>query len=115
MEPIISFKDFGFKYKTQSSPTLFDINLDIYPGQKVLILGASGSGKSTLCNCINGLIPFSFEGEITGTLTVAGKETKKSSIFELSKDVGTKIRDGASGREECVYCRYARLYRPCSF
>ncbi len=93
MEPIISFKDFGFKYKTQSSPTLFDINLDIYPGQKVLILGASGSGKSTLCNCINGLIPFSFEGEITGTLTVAGKETKKSSIFELSKDVGTVLQD----------------------
>ncbi|MBQ7058946.1 MAG: ABC transporter ATP-binding protein [Firmicutes bacterium] len=93
MEPIISFKNFGFKYKTQSSPTLFDINLDIYPGQKVLILGASGSGKSTLCNCINGLIPFSFEGEITGSLTVAGKETKKSSIFELSKDVGTVLQD----------------------
>ena len=52
-EPIISFKDFGFKYKAQKNPTLYDINLDIYPGEKILILGASGSGKSTLCNCIN--------------------------------------------------------------
>ncbi len=93
MEPIISFQNFGFKYKTQSSPTLVDINLDIYPGQKVLILGASGSGKSTLCNCINGLIPFSFEGEISGTLTVCGRETKKASIFELSQSVGTVLQD----------------------
>ena len=93
MEPIISFKNFGFKYKTQSSPTLFDINLDIYPGEKVLILGASGSGKSTLCNCINGLIPFSFEGDISGSLTVNGTETKKSSIFELSRSVGTVLQD----------------------
>ncbi|MGX8691644.1 MAG: ATP-binding cassette domain-containing protein, partial [Eubacteriales bacterium] len=69
-EPIISFRDFGFRYKEQKNPTLFDINLDIYPGEKILILGASGCGKSTLCNCINGLIPFSYEGEITGSCTV---------------------------------------------
>ena len=93
MEPIIRFKDFGFKYKAQSSPTLYDINLEIYPGEKVLILGASGSGKSTLCNCINGLIPFSYEGEITGSLTVNGQETKKASIFKLSKTVGTVLQD----------------------
>ena len=34
MEPIIRFKDFGFKYKAQSSPTLYDINLEIYPGER---------------------------------------------------------------------------------
>ena len=93
MEPIIRFKDFTFKYKVKQSPTLYDINLEIYPGEKVLILGASGSGKSTLCNCINGLIPFSFPGEMTGTLTVAGTETKTSSIFQLSKTVGTVLQD----------------------
>ena len=65
-EPIIVFKDFNFRYKQQKNPTLHDINLTINKGEKVLILGASGSGKSTLCNCINGLIPYSFEGEITG-------------------------------------------------
>lgn len=92
-EPIIVFKDFGFRYKTQKNPTLHDINLEIYPGQKILILGASGSGKSTLCNCINGLIPFSFEGEITGSCTVNGQETKTSSIFKLSNTVGTVLQD----------------------
>mgnify|MGYP002514167880 CR=1 FL=1 len=50
-EPAIVFKDFSFRYKTQKTATLHDINLEIYPGQKVLILGASGSGKSTMCNC----------------------------------------------------------------
>ena len=65
-EPLIEFKDFTFRYKSQTEATLHDINLTIYKHQKVLILGASGSGKSTLAHCINGLIPFSFEGEIKG-------------------------------------------------
>ena len=46
--PAIEFKNFSFQYRSQAEPTLYDINLDIYPGEKILILGASGSGKSTL-------------------------------------------------------------------
>ncbi|MBR0136887.1 MAG: ABC transporter ATP-binding protein [Erysipelotrichaceae bacterium] len=91
--PIISFKDFSFKYNAQKNPTLKDINLDIFQGEKILICGASGSGKSTLGNCINGLIPFSYNGKIEGSLTVDGIETKNSSIFELSTRVGTVLQD----------------------
>ena len=69
-EPAIVFKDFSFQYKVQHEPTLHDINLTIYKGEKVLILGSSGSGKSTLAACINGLNPFSNPGECSGTLTV---------------------------------------------
>ena len=65
---IVEFKDFSFKYKTQTETTLKNINLTLYQGEKVLILGSSGSGKSTLANCINGLIHFSYDGEITGSL-----------------------------------------------
>ena len=93
MEPIISFKNFTFQYNAQKKPTLKNINLDIYPGEKILICGASGSGKSTLGNCINGLIPFSFAGKIEGELKVDGIETKNSSIFELSTRVGTVLQD----------------------
>ena len=82
---LIEFKDFTFQYKVQSKPTLHDINLTIYEGEKVLILGPSGSGKSTLSNCINGLIPFSEKGTIKGSLKVDGIETKEASIFKLSK------------------------------
>ncbi len=90
---VIRFKNFGFQYKVQKEPTLYDINLEIHKGEKVLILGGSGSGKSTLANCINGLIPFSYEGIITGSLEVNGKETKDASIYKLSKEVGTVLQD----------------------
>ncbi len=92
-EPVIVFKDFNFRYKTQTKPTLHDINLTIFHGEKVLILGPSGCGKSTLANCINGLIPFSYKGEITGSLKVAGLETREASIFKISKHVGTVQQD----------------------
>lgn len=91
--PIISFKDFGFQYMAQAEPTLKNINLDIYPGEKVLIAGTSGSGKSTIGNCINGLIPFAYPGKSTGTLLVNGTEAGNSSIFELSHTVGTVLQD----------------------
>lgn len=92
-KPIIEFKDFTFRYKTQANPTLHDINLTIYEGEKVLILGPSGSGKSTLSNCVNGLIPFSEKGEIKGSLKVDGMETQTASLFKLSKIVGTVLQD----------------------
>lgn len=91
--PIISFKNFSFQYRAQKKPTLHDINLDIYPGERVLIAGPSGSGKSTLAACINGLNPFSTPGECTGSLTVDGVDAPNSSIFELSAHVGTVLQD----------------------
>jgi energy-coupling factor transport system ATP-binding protein len=92
-KPIVEFKDFGFKYKTQTGATLHNINLTIYQGEKVLLLGPSGSGKSTLVNCINGLNPFSYEGTVTGSLKIAGMETNDASIFALSRIVGTVLQD----------------------
>ena len=94
-KPVIEFVDFTFQYRAQAKPTLNNINLTIYEGEKVLIVGPSGSGKSTLSNCINGLVPFSNEGEISGSLKVKGKETKEMSIFELSNSVGTVLQDPA--------------------
>lgn len=91
--PVISFQDYGFQYMAQAEPTLRHINLDIYPGEKVLIAGTSGSGKSTIGNCINGLIPFAYPGKSTGKLLVDGKEAEQSSIFELSHTVGTVLQD----------------------
>ena len=91
--PIISFKNFSFQYRAQKKPTLQDINLDIYPGERVLIAGPSGSGKSTLAACINGLNPFSNPGECTGTLMVDGVDAPHSSIFDLAGHVGTVLQD----------------------
>ena len=93
MEAVIEFKDYSFKYRSQVEPTLQDINLSIYPGEKVLIVGPSGSGKSTLAHCINGLVPFSFTGESTGSLKIKGQDPKELGIFGLSKLVGTVLQD----------------------
>ena len=93
MEPIISFRDFSFQYRAQKEPTVRHINLDIMPGERALIAGPSGSGKSTLGNCINGLIPFSYPGEVSGSLVVDGVNAPQSGIFELSAHVGTVLQD----------------------
>ena len=93
MNPIIHFENFSFKYRAQTEPTLHNINLDIYPGEKILIIGPSGSGKSTLAHCINGLVPFAYTGDITGEYSIAGHNPKNLGIFGLSKHVGTVMQD----------------------
>lgn len=91
--PVIEFKDFQFQYFSQAEPTLHDINLTIHKGEKILLVGPSGSGKSTLGHCLNGLIPFSYKGEIKGSLKIMGHETKDLDIFQISKMVGTVLQD----------------------
>ncbi|TGA97499.1 ABC transporter ATP-binding protein [Sporolactobacillus shoreae] len=90
---LVSFHNFSYKYNSQESPTLTDINLEIHAGEKLLIAGPSGSGKSTLGYCINGLIPNAFKGEISGSIRVAGADTRTMSLFDLSKIVGTVLQD----------------------
>lgn len=93
MAPIIEFKDYTFKYRAQKEPTLRNINLTVNSGEKVLIVGPSGSGKSTIAHCINGLVPFSFAGESSGTLRVKGEDPAKLGIFGMSKIAGTVLQD----------------------
>lgn len=90
---IIEFKDFTFKYTAGAEPTLFNIDLKIKKGEKILICGPSGCGKSTLSHCINGLIPSSYDGTHTGDLLINGKSFKDYDIFSLSKIVGTVLQD----------------------
>ncbi|MEH7238743.1 ABC transporter ATP-binding protein [Bacillus sp. JJ1562] len=92
-QPVIEFLNYSFTYRSQAEPTLRDINLKIYEGEKVLIVGPSGSGKSTIGNCMNGLVPFSYKGSIQGSLRINGKEAKDLDIFTLSKMVGTVLQD----------------------
>ncbi len=95
-DKIIEFKNFGFQYNAQAKPTLYDIDLTISKGEKVLIAGPSGCGKSTLVHCINGLIPFSYKGKSTGSLTICDKETRKLNLFKIARTVGTVLQDSDS-------------------
>ena len=93
VQPIIQFDNFSFQYTSQQKPTLKNINLVIHPGEKVCIVGPSGSGKSTLAHCINGLIPERYNGEISGTLSIAGKVADSFSLFDRSSVIGTVLQD----------------------
>ena len=91
--PVIQFNDYTFKYRTQREPTLYNINLTIYEGEKILIVGPSGSGKSTLAHCMNGLVPLSYSGEVSGSLKICGLDPEQAGIFGMSKKVGTVLQD----------------------
>ena len=93
MKKIIEFKDFTFKYQAQQEPTLKDIQLSIYQGEKVLIIGPSGSGKSTLGQCLNGIIPNIYKGEHSGSLIMNGKEAFDLSVYDKSLLVSTVLQD----------------------
>ncbi|MEI6855958.1 DUF3744 domain-containing protein [Psychrilyobacter sp.] len=90
---MIEFKNFTFQYRSLGTPTLKNINLSIQSGEKVLIAGPSGSGKSTLGHCLNGLIPFSYAGEISGELKIDNIEPHKTSIFDISSHISTILQD----------------------
>lgn len=89
----IAFKNYSFQYFSQAEPTLHEINIEIKSGEKILIIGPSGSGKSTLGHCLNGLIPHSYQGQIQGSLEVAGLSPSDVPLHELSKSIGTVMQD----------------------
>ena len=92
-DAIIEFRNFSFRYDSQAEKTLYDINLKIRKGEKVLICGPSGCGKSTLSHCMNGLIPASYPGEASGDLIIGGKSFLDHTIFSLSRITGTVLQD----------------------
>ncbi|WP_421458703.1 ABC transporter ATP-binding protein [Streptococcus suis] len=93
MKKIIEFKDFTFRYQAQQEPTLKDIQLTIYQGEKVLIIGPSGSGKSTIGQCLNGIIPNIYKGEHSGSLLLDGQEVFNLSVYDKSLLVSTVLQD----------------------
>ena len=92
-EAIIEWKDFSFQYETQQEPTLQGIDLTIYKGEKVLIVGPSGSGKSTLGQCLNGIIPNIYKGQMSGEFLIKGQAAFDMSIYDKSHLVSTVLQD----------------------
>lgn len=95
-KPLIQFKNFSFQYDSQQEPTLQNINLTINQGEKILIAGPSGAGKSTIGKCLNGLIPNTDKGKITGQCVVDGKDISQTDLFALSFTTSTILQDSDS-------------------
>ena len=82
-----------FRYQRRTELALDELSFSIKPGHVVLIAGSSGCGKTTLMRCINGLIPHTYHGEMTGSIRLFGKSTENMDMTELSENVGTLLQD----------------------
>lgn len=85
---VIEIRNLSYTYPGASKPSINNVSLNVERGEFVLITGPSGCGKTTLCRCFNGLIPHFYQGELTGEITVAGKDIKKLQTHELARHVG---------------------------
>jgi energy-coupling factor transport system ATP-binding protein len=86
---LIEIEDLTFSYSTQQhEPALRNLSCSIEQGSFVGITGLAEAGKSTFCRLIAGYIPHFFQGEFSGRVNVAGKDTRETTIGELAEWVG---------------------------
>lgn len=84
----------GLTYSYSShAPVLDDINLRVLKGEMMGIIGPNGAGKSTLCKALNGLVPHFYGGSYGGTVIVAGMNTMKHTVADLSLKVGLVFQE----------------------
>ncbi|KAB8316784.1 ATP-binding cassette domain-containing protein [Tolypothrix campylonemoides VB511288] len=86
-QPIISVSNLNHYFGEGGlrKQALFDINLDIYPGEIVIMTGPSGSGKTTLLTLMGGL-----RSAQEGSLKILGQEMCRASKKEL-QDVRRQV------------------------
>ncbi|MBI5296740.1 MAG: ABC transporter ATP-binding protein [Chloroflexi bacterium] len=90
--PIV-VENLSFRYRDRQGAAIHNISFSAQPGEILLIAGASGCGKTTLIRCINGLIPRSYKGEVSGRILVHGEDTARMKLSTISQKVGTVLQD----------------------
>ena len=91
-QPIV-VENLSFRYRDRQGAAIHDISFEARAGEVLLIAGASGCGKTTLIRCLNGLIPRSYKGDMSGTVLVFGEETKTWKLSQISQKIGTVLQD----------------------
>jgi energy-coupling factor transporter ATP-binding protein EcfA2 len=86
-------ENLSFRYRDRDELAIRDVSFELDGGKVLLIAGASGCGKTTLIRCINGLIPRSYKGELTGRVLLHGQETPEMPLSHISQIVGTVLQD----------------------
>jgi energy-coupling factor transporter ATP-binding protein EcfA2 len=86
-------ENLSFRYRDRPGTAVRNISFSVERGEILLVAGASGCGKTTLIRCINGLIPRSYKGELSGRILVNGEDTSRWSLARISQRVGTVLQD----------------------
>jgi energy-coupling factor transport system ATP-binding protein len=92
-ETSLVIEKLSFRYRDRETTAIRDISFSANPGEILLIAGASGCGKTTLIRCINGLIPRSYKGELSGSIYLNQNDTKGWPLARISQSVGTVLQD----------------------
>lgn len=90
---LLAVEGLTFRYRDRETPAIQDISFEASPGEILLIAGASGCGKTTLIRCLNGLIPRSYKGELTGRILIHGEDTGDWKLATISQRIGTVLQD----------------------
>ena len=91
--PLLEIDSLTFRYRRASEPAIQHLSLHMEPGEVLLVAGPSGCGKSTLIRAINGLIPHSYRGEMSGRVLLDGRLTSELRLREIGLMVGTLLQD----------------------
>ncbi len=83
----------SFRYRDRQGAAIHNLSFTAAPGEVLLIAGASGCGKTTLIRCINGLIPRSYKGEMSGKVLVFGEDVSGWKLSQISQKIGTVLQD----------------------
>jgi energy-coupling factor transport system ATP-binding protein len=86
-------ENLSFRYRNREELAIRQLCFTASPGEILLIAGASGCGKTTLIRCINGLIPRSYQGELSGRVLLHGQDTIAWPLSKISQTVGTVLQD----------------------
>jgi len=92
-QPPLEIEHLSFSYRIREDLALKNITLSFDAGRVIMIAGSSGCGKTTLIRCINGLIPRSYKGEMSGRILLNGQDTNPLKLSEISQKVGTVLQD----------------------
>jgi energy-coupling factor transport system ATP-binding protein len=86
-------ENLSFRYRDRDEYAIQEVSFELEAGKILLIAGASGCGKTTLIRCINGLIPRSYKGELSGRVLLDGQDTTGMPLSRISQIVGTVLQD----------------------
>lgn len=89
----LTVESLTFQYRARPEPALKEVSFTLESGELLLVAGTSGCGKTTLIRCINGLIPRSYKGELSGRVLLHGQETDDMPLSRISQIVGTVLQD----------------------